>query len=236
MPYEFEKYAAVCKEVFTILYKYTALVQPMSCDEAYMDVTGMAYVEHRIFLGSYMLTMYPTTGLGDPMTIAQAVRTDIHTTTGCTASAGIGPNMLLAKLATTRAKPNGMYCLTPDDVLPLFSTMPVKDLPGVGWSLHARLHTMGLRTVADVRQHTKASLQRALGDKTGAGLWAHAHGHDARLVALPKPRKSVGAEVNWGIRFSSVQDGVAFVTELAGEVWRLGWVNHHWLAYITILL
>lgn len=157
-------------------------------------------------------------GLGDPEAIADTVRAEIHSATQCTASAGIGPNMLLAKLATRKAKPDGVFRLPAEQVDTFLHPLPVEELPGVGWSLHRRLAGLGINTVADVCRRSKAALQDALGDKTGAALWAHAHGQDARLVALPAPRKSIGAEVNWGVRFQSQQDALVFVEDLAGEV------------------
>lgn len=172
------------------------------------------------------LKVYNPTGLGDPEIIAATVREEIVAATRCTASAGIGSNMLLAKLATRKAKPDGVYTLTEQSVDAFLAPLPVEHLPGVGWSLHRRLASMGIATVADVCTRSKASLQAALGDKTGAALWAHAHGQDERVVALPAPRKSIGAEVNWGIRFQSEQDALDFVQALAGEV--CGCVKHWW--------
>jgi nucleotidyltransferase/DNA polymerase involved in DNA repair len=196
VPYEFSKYEVISEQVYRIMLKYTASVQPVSCDEAFMDVTG----------------------LGDPEHLASQIRKDIVQTTDCTASAGIGPNMLLARLATKRAKPNGQFMLTKSTADPFLLELKVSDLPGVGWSTDRRLKELGIERVADLRARSKEYLQRELGEKSGTLLWEFAHGHDSRMVEVPKGRKSVGAEVNWGIRFEKEKDPEDFLSNLAKEV------------------
>ncbi|KAK9810528.1 hypothetical protein WJX72_012236 [[Myrmecia] bisecta] len=196
MPYEFDKYEAVSEAVYKILLKYTACVQPISCDEAFLDVTG----------------------LGDPEQVAASMRADIQASTGCTASAGIGPNMLVARMATKRGKPNGQFRIPSSAAGDYLNDMEVSDLPGVGWSMARKLESIGIAHVRDVKQRSKAVLQRELGTKSGSMLWNFAHGRDDRPVDPPKARKSVGAEVNWGIRFGSDADSDKFLDELAGEV------------------
>lgn len=92
----------------------------------------------------------PRAGLGDPVQLAQRLRAEVEAATGCTASAGIGPNMLLAKMATSRAKPNGCYRVARAEALGMLGPLPVTELPGVGWSTRERLQEMGVRSVADV--------------------------------------------------------------------------------------
>lgn len=108
VPYEFDKYQHISEQVYRILMRYTGCVQPLSCDEAYLDVTG----------------------LGDPEDIARRIRSDIVTTTGCTASAGIGPNVLLARLATKKGKPNGQCRVRMHQALEFLGDLPVEELPG----------------------------------------------------------------------------------------------------------
>ncbi|KAK9825519.1 hypothetical protein WJX74_003581 [Apatococcus lobatus] len=196
MPYEFDRYEAVSEAVYRILLSTTACVQPISCDEAWLDVTG----------------------LGDPLKIAADVREAIWQATGCTASAGIGPNMLVARLATRKAKPNGAFYIKGSEMEPHLVLMPVSDLPGVGWSLSHRLTGLGISTVADLRERSSAALQRELGGKTGQTLWNFAHGRDDRVVEPPKQRRSVGAECNWGIRFRDQAEAEDFLNGLAGEL------------------
>ncbi|KXZ53208.1 hypothetical protein GPECTOR_7g1101 [Gonium pectorale] len=201
MPYEFDKYQTVSEQVYRILMSYTSIVQPISCDEAFLDVTGLD---------------------SDPEALAARLRSEIARTTGCTASAGIGPNMLVARLATKRAKPNGQFRVTLGSVLDFMADLKIDQLPGVGWSLATKLEGLGITTVRQVWASSRAVLQRSLGARTGDDLWAHAHGRDERRVEPPKARKSVGAEVNYGIRFESGEAGRAeadkFLGDLAGEV------------------
>jgi DNA repair protein REV1 len=216
VPYEFDKYELVSEKVYRILLKYTQAVQPVSCDEAFLDITG----------------------LGDPETIAASIRNDIFKATQCTASAGIGPNILLARIATRKAKPNGVFNLltnccdrnaggggggttavaTAAAVLPFLAELSVEDLPGVGWSTKRKLEELGITTIADIHSSSKSTLQSQLGANAGALLWDFAHGKDSRRVEGPKPRRSVGAEVNWGVRFETPEDPEKFVASLAMEV------------------
>ncbi|GFR48077.1 hypothetical protein Agub_g9915, partial [Astrephomene gubernaculifera] len=159
VPYEFDKYQAVSEQVYRILMSYTALVQPISCDEAFLDVTGLA---------------------PDPEQLASRLRAEIAHKTACTASAGIGPNMLVARLATKRAKPNGQFRVTRGSVLDFMGDLNVDQLPGVGWSLSSKLQTLGITSVRQLWATSRTLLQRQLGAKLGADLWAHAHGVDER--------------------------------------------------------
>ncbi|KAL0055598.1 hypothetical protein WJX82_002289 [Trebouxia sp. C0006] len=196
MPYQFDKYEEVSEQVYRILLKATACVQPVSCDEAYLDVTG----------------------LGDPEEIVSSIRQQIFDATGCTASAGIGSTMLTARLATKKGKPNGQYRIHPHEVDAYLLDLEVDELPGVGWNICQKLKEVGIASVRDARASTKDVLQREIGNKTGSQVWAYAHGIDDRQVEPPKSRKSVGAECNWGIRFQNDADALAFMDNLAGEL------------------
>ncbi|GIL49419.1 hypothetical protein Vafri_5746, partial [Volvox africanus] len=164
VPYEFERYQTISEQVYRILMSYTSIVQPVSCDEAFLDVTG----------------------LGDPEQLAARLRAEIAAATECTASAGIGPNILVAKLATRRAKPNGQFRVTQGTVLNFLGDLKVEDLPGVGWSMASKLEGLGISTVRQVWSTSRTLLQKQLGAKVGADLWAHAHGLDDRRVEPPK--------------------------------------------------
>ncbi|EFJ42568.1 hypothetical protein VOLCADRAFT_97374 [Volvox carteri f. nagariensis] len=185
VPYEFEKYQEISEQVYRILMSYTSIVQPMSCDEAFLDVTG--------------LVSEPS----GPEELAARLRYDIATATQCTASAGIGPNMLIAKLATKRAKPNGQFRVTRGSVLEFLGDLNVDELPGVGWSIASKLEDqLGITRVRQVWSASRTLLQKRLGARA---------------------RKSVGAEVNYGIRFECESEGgrgevERFLGDLAGEV------------------
>ena len=172
-------------------------MQPISCDEAFLDVTGLGE---------------------SAQSVAASIRNDVFSTTGCTASAGIGPNMMLARIATKKAKPNGQFTLTATTALPFLAELDLSDLPGVGWATKRKLEERGLRTVADLHASSKTILKTEIGVNAGALLWDFAHGRDSRRVEPPKPRQSVGAEVNWGVRFETPEDPANFLSSLAAEV------------------
>lgn len=116
-----------CPQVYRILMSYTAVVQPISCDEAFLDVTGLS-APPTTATGASLAPVPP--GRPDPEALAARLRADIHTATGCTASAGIGPNLLLARLATKRAKPNGQFRVTKHGALDFLGSLGVDQLPG----------------------------------------------------------------------------------------------------------
>ncbi|KAL6766193.1 REV1 [Auxenochlorella protothecoides x Auxenochlorella symbiontica] len=201
VPYNFERYQEVSEQAYKIMMACSACVQPLSCDEAFLDVTG----------------------LGDPSQLAIRLRADIQAATGCTASVGIGHNLLIARLATKRAKPDGQCHIQEAEAASAVLSLELSDLPGVGWATSKKLASLGLQSVADLQAWSKARLQAELGDKTGAALWDASRGIDTRRVAPPAVRKSLGAEVNWGVRFDSPQDATRFLGKLAEEVWtRMG--------------
>ncbi|RMZ53657.1 hypothetical protein APUTEX25_003191, partial [Auxenochlorella protothecoides] len=201
VPYNFERYQEVSEQAYKIMMACSACVQPLSCDEAFLDVTG----------------------LGDPFQLASRLRADIQAATGCTASVGIGHNLLIARLATKRAKPDGQCHIQEAEAASAMLSLELSDLPGVGWATSKKLASLGLQSVADLQAWSKARLQAELGDKTGAALWDASRGIDTRRVAPPAVRKSLGAEVNWGVRFDSPQDATRFLGKLAEEVWtRMG--------------
>ena len=200
VPYEFDKYEAMSETVFRIFFRYTSAVQAVSCDEAYLDVTG----------------------LGDAMELVARMRRDIQAETSCRASAGVGPNMLLARLATAKAKPDGQYEMKVESALGELGGLDVQELPGIGWRTGEKLRQAGFHRVSDIQKGSKASLQSAIGDKAGALAYDYAFGHDERVVTPSTgsgtDRKSVGAEVNWGVRFDSDADSEKFLRSIAQQV------------------
>uniref|UniRef100_A0A383W0I0 DNA polymerase kappa n=1 Tax=Tetradesmus obliquus TaxID=3088 RepID=A0A383W0I0_TETOB len=197
VPYEFDKYEEISEQVYRILLRHTPVVQPLSCDEAFFDITGLP---------------------GDPQQRVAQIRGEIEAATSCTASAGIGPNMLLARLATKAAKPNGQALIRPDQARQVLGDLAVDALPGVGWALKGKLAELGITQCRQVWSSSKELLMRKLGTQTGAALWQHAHGIDQRQVEPPKARRSIGADVNWGVRFDSDADADKFLRELCTEV------------------
>lgn len=196
VPYEFDRYEYVSEQMYKILLQYSSCVLPLSCDEAFIDVTG----------------------LGDSVEIAESIRQSIVDATKCTASAGIGPNMLLARMATKKAKPNGVFVLEAGSAMSHLATMDVSELPGVGWSTKKKLEDANVCTVGDIQEKSVEFLQKELGNKAGQLLWDFAHGRDDRKVEPPMMRKSIGAECNWGIRFENKEDPKQFLYKLSVEV------------------
>ncbi|KAJ3115460.1 deoxycytidyl transferase [Phlyctochytrium bullatum] len=177
VPYEFDKYDACSKALYTILLENSDDVLAISCDEVFADFSSQ--IERR--------------GMGETE-LAERVRSLILNATGCNASIGIGCNMLLARVATSRAKPDGIFLLREEEAESFLSSLPVKDLPGVGYHMCSQLERVGVTTCGDVLQKLTVTKCKSLfGDVKGA-------------------------EVNWGVRFENDSEIRKFVVELAGEV------------------
>ncbi|GLT76694.1 hypothetical protein SLA2020_483390 [Shorea laevis] len=197
-PYNFEAYEEVADQFYTILHKHCSKVQAVSCDEAFLDITDLE--------GQ------------DPELLASAIRKEIVEATGCTASVGIAENMLLARLATRTAKPDGQCYIPPGKVDDYLDQLPIKALPGIGYVLEEKLKRRNVSTCGQLRTISKDSLQKDFGAKTGEMLWNYSRGIDNRLVGVIQESKSIGAEVNWGVRFRDLQDTQRFLLDLCKEV------------------
>ncbi|KAI8850263.1 hypothetical protein BC829DRAFT_416123 [Chytridium lagenaria] len=172
----------------------------LSCDEAFADFSSQ--IKER--------------GQGE-LELAERIRAEIFEATGCSASIGIGDNMLLARVATHKAKPNGAFQILQSDALSYLSTLPVGDLPGVGYHMTAQLEFLKVHTCGDLQQLSISKCKEVFGDVKGQKLWEFCRGIDSRSFSA-KARQSVGAEVNWGVRFEALDQIVKFIGELAGEV------------------
>ncbi|XP_024021251.1 DNA repair protein REV1 isoform X2 [Morus notabilis] len=198
VPYNFEAYEEVADQFYNILHKHCKTVQAVSCDEAFLDVTNLE--------GE------------DPEHLASTIRKEIFETTGCTASAGIAGNMLLARLATRNAKPEGQFHISPEKVDDYLHQLPIKALPGIGRVLEEKLKQKNVQTCGQLRIISKDSLEKDYGAKTGEMLWNYSRGIDNRLVGMIQESKSIGAEVNWGVRFKDPKDSQSFLSSLCKEV------------------
>ncbi|XP_072174849.1 DNA repair protein REV1-like [Diadema setosum] len=201
IPYDFEGYRRVSKMLYDIIASYTHDIEAVSCDEMFVDISELAR----------------ETG-ATPLEIAGVLREEIKEKTCCNASAGIAPNILLARMATRRAKPNGQFLLESHAINDFIKTQPVKDLPGVGWSTSRRMESLSIKTCGDLQQISLPALQKEFGPKTGQSLYNFCRGVDSRPIKQEQERKSVSAEVNYGIRFKQDGDAVKFVEELTSEV------------------
>lgn len=203
IPYDFKGYEEVATILYDLVASYTLQMEAVSCDELYADCTDVLW-ETR----------------ATPMEFAEFLRQEVLQKTGCNCSIGIAENMLLARLATKQAKPNGQFYLKPEAVANFMSEQKIADLPGVGWALNLRIRTIssGISKCSELQKVPLKTLQSELGPKTGISLHNLCRGIDDRCVSSEKGRKSVSADVNYGIRFTKDDDAVSFVSELALEV------------------
>lgn len=178
-------------------------IEAVSCDEMYVDITKV--------LRETGLTVDEW---------AKHIRNEIITVTGCPCSTGFGANRLQARLATRKAKPNGQFHLQADDVEMYMCEIPLADLPGVGHATLAKLRNLGLTTCGDVQTTALKTLQNELGAKNGETLHEQARGIDRRPLNFNHERKSVSAEVNYGIRFKTVDECYNFLQSLSNEVYN----------------
>ncbi|KAF9880028.1 DNA damage repair protein [Colletotrichum karsti] len=219
LPYDFPAYEEASRLFYSAILDVGGVVQSVSIDEALVDIT------------SIILSSVGSDGTGvdegsiwreqdKAEQIALGLRNKIKASTGCAVSVGIGGNILQAKCALRRAKPAGQFQIKPEQVLDVLGELEAKDLPGVAYSLSGKLEEIGVKYVKDIRQVSKERLSSSLGPKTGEKLWEYARGIDRAEVGDHPPRKSVSAEVNWGIRFINQQEAEEFVMNLCTELER----------------
>jgi DNA polymerase-4 len=170
---DFEKYKSVSNEIRQIFYRYTTIVEPLSLDEAYLDVTKN--------IGLYAVQ------------IGKEIRKAIARELELTCSVGVAPNKLVAKIASDYRKPGGLTAVPPHKVFPFMNGLPVRRLFGVGPATEEKLSKLGIRTCADLVALTPMQAENILGQQ---GLWLHqaAHGIDLRPVQIDRVRKSFGRE------------------------------------------
>jgi DNA polymerase-4 len=172
---DFIRYRAVSRDVREIFRRHTDLIEPLSLDEAYLDVT-----ENK-------------TGLPTATLVARKIREQIRQELNLTASAGVAPNKFLAKLASDWKKPDGLFVIQPNDVDAFLVPLPVGRLPGVGKVNEERLGKLGIKTVGELRALELARLEREFG-RYGARLYELARGIDENPVVPDRPTKSISVE------------------------------------------
>jgi DNA polymerase-4 len=175
VPPDFVRYKAVSKQIRDIFARHTDLIEPLSLDEAYLDVT-------RTF-----------TELPSATATAEAIRAAIREETHLTASAGVAPNKFLAKIASDWRKPDGLFVIRPHQVEAFLAPLPVGRLPGVGKVMEAKLAELGVSTVADLRILGAAALEQRFG-RWGRRLHELAHGIDDHPVQPERPTMQISAE------------------------------------------
>jgi DNA polymerase-4 len=216
LPPRFDVYHARSAEVHAIFATFTPLIEPIALDEAFLDVTGAGRL------------------LGDGQEIGAAIRARIRAEIGLTASVGVAPNKLLAKLASDDAKPDGMLVVEPGTELAFLHPHPVKRLWGVGPATLARLERFGVETIGDLAALPEASLVDTLGKAHGAQLHALAQGRDDRPVEADRETKSIGQEETFP---RDVSDRAALEQEVRRMAERVGSrLREHHLAGRTVTL
>jgi DNA polymerase-4 len=175
LPPDFEKYTAVSREIMAIFKRYTPLVEPLSLDEAFLDVAGCERLH------------------GDAVTIGRAVKADILRETGLVASIGIAPTKFVAKIASDLDKPDGFRVVEPGDVRAVLDPLPVSKIFGVGERTAKRLESLGVQLIGDLAARSRDEVLREFG---ATGAWIHdlAHGIDPRRVNPVRQEKSHGME------------------------------------------
>ena len=187
------RYSEVSDAVMEIFRSVSPLVEPLSLDEAFIDVTGAQRL------------------LGTGREIAQSIRAQVFATQGITCSVGIASTKFIAKLASDRCKPNGVLEIAPDRVLEFLHPLPVSAVWGVGPKTAEELTKLGLRTVEDIAHTPRATLIRALGEATGVHLHELAWGRDYRDVLPDEPDKSISNAETFA---SDIEDTEIILREL----------------------
>lgn len=203
VPPDFVRYKAVSRHVREIFSRHTDMIEPLSLDEAYLDVTNNKL------------------GLASATEVALQIRHAIFEETRLTASAGIAPNKFLAKIASDWNKPNGQYVIKPSAVFDFLTPLPVGRLPGVGKVMEAKLAKLDITTVGDIRQHPAQSLEQYFG-RWGIRLHELSMGIDNHRVESERPTQQISSE-------DTFQDDL-LLQDLAPHILRLA--EKTWAAYL----
>ena len=200
IPPSFEKYREVSHQVRGILERHTPLVEPLSLDEAYLDVT------------------HELTGIPTATETAEAIRGEIRAETQLTASAGVAPNKFLAKIASDWKKPDGLFVIRPHQVEAFLVGLPVRKIPGVGKATEKILVDMGISTVGDLHRYSEGELVTRFG-KWGTRLWQLARGIDENPVEPSRKRKSYSSESTFP-RDISIEEVADYIRNEAHSLWE----------------
>lgn len=197
-------YRAVSAEIFAIFSRYSPLVEPLSIDEAFLDVTGMGLLAP------------------SPRVLAQRLKAEIREKTSLVASVGIAPNKFLAKLASDLEKPDGLVEIRAEDAVRRIAPLPVRRLWGVGRRTEEKLLAQGIKTIGEMQQADEKKLARSLGTRAAHALKELSFGRDERRVEPDHEAKSIGKEVTFERDLKSAEEAERELLSLAEKVgWRL---------------
>jgi len=199
---DMKKYQHASRQVFEVLGDITPIVEKASIDEAYLDISGLRKIH------------------GSPGAIGQKIRRLIHEATRLTASVGIGPNRLIAKLASEAGKPDGLTVIAPAKVLDFLAPMPVSNLRGLGRQTQKIFQRLNIRTVAELRYTPMATLKEHLGEKAAESFRRQAMGRASDQLFTDRRRKSISKEQTFGQDIRDRDRLHDVLLELAGGVAR----------------
>ncbi len=197
-----EAYAAVSKQVQEVFESCTDLVEPLSLDEAFLDVTGSRAL------------------FGDGEAIARRIKREVLARTQLTVSVGVASSKYVAKVASDLRKPDGLVVVPPGTERDFLAPLPIKRLWGVGGKTQEVLERAGLRTIGDVQSRDAAALRRAFGEHLGEHLYGLANGLDTRHVEPDRAAKSIGHELTFADDLHDPQDVRDLLLQLAEQVGR----------------
>jgi DNA polymerase-4 len=199
VPPDFARYKAVSRQIREIFAQHTDLIEPLSLDEAYLDVT------------------VTKSGLPSATATAEAIRAAIREETRLTASAGVAPNKFLAKIASDFRKPDGLFVVRPNQIEAFLTPLPVGRLPGVGKVMEAKLALLGIATVGDLRAFARAELEQRFG-RWGQRLHERSRGIDAHPVQPDRPTLQISAEDTFEHDLT-LDDLEPHIRQLADKAW-----------------
>ncbi|KAH9890493.1 DNA repair protein [Cubamyces lactineus] len=218
IPYEFQRYKQFSLQFYTILMAHADDLQAVSVDEALIDVTS-SVARIRAELAERLEVADESVDAAKDF--AESIRAQVRKVTGCEVSIGIAHNIMLARLASRRAKPAGSFHLRPDSVAEFLAPLDIDDLHGFGYSARQKAaEKLGATNLGELAKKSKAALCEALGKGTGETLYKAIRGIDDRVLESDKPRKSVSCDINYGIRFENNEQAEAFIYQMAEEVSR----------------
>lgn len=200
VPYNFKRYRQVSQVLYETVMEYSHMVQAVSCDEMFVEFTDYAK------------------DFSEVNEIVTNLRADMEKKTNCTVSVGISYNMMLSRVATKQAKPNGQFYLAENQVKKHLYKLPVKSLPGVGFVLTGQLKNMSVTTCGDLLKVSLSKLQEVFGAKTGQMLYHFARGIDERDLCWKTQRKSISVDINYGMRFTELSEAESVLQQLAQEL------------------
>ncbi|KDN48842.1 DNA/RNA polymerase, partial [Tilletiaria anomala UBC 951] len=228
IPYEFDAYNNISIQLYTILLAHSDAIEAVSVDEALIDVSFLLEElrNGNVRQEAQLLEKYRhyVSSQGDSWTgerqLAEALRDEIRSKTRTEASIGIGSNVLLARLATRKAKPGGSFHLLDKDVPTFLADLDIDDLHGIGWSAReACKKEFGCVTISELLFKAKESdFRRVFGREKGAQYWNKLHGKERDKLEGARVRRSIGAAVNYAMRFQDQGEAETFVQNLAAEV------------------